>query len=60
MDHLQLADSTLLLISFCDGALNDTGIQLNFTIQLYEVDPETGSQSLVNTYDVPVTATVKE
>ncbi len=60
MDHLQLADSTPLLISFCDGALNDTGIQLNFTIQLYEVDPETGSQSLVNTYDVPVTATVKE
>lgn len=59
LDHLQLADGNPLLLSSCGGTLNDNTISLTFTIQLYEVDLETGESSLVGTYEIPVTATVK-
>ncbi len=59
LDHLQLADGNPLLLSSCPGTLNDSTISLTFTIQLYEVNLETGDSSLVETYEIPVTATVK-
>lgn len=59
LDHLQLADGNPLLLSSCPGTLNDSTIFLTFTIQLYEVNLETGDSSLVETYEIPVTATVK-
>ncbi len=60
LDHLQLADGNPLMLSLCEGTLNDTSVTLSFKIEVYEVDLETGTLSQINVYEIPVTATVKE